>query len=282
MNCIQVIEPGFYTTIQDQGRLGYAHMGIPESGAMDKQALSFANLLLNNSKGAAALECTLIGPQVKFLKNCAFVITGAKPAATLDAIPVKRDRVYVAQKNQILNVGKIVKGYRAYLALDGGIQTNEVLGSSSQFFPVTPAGLVQKREEFNTGISTYGESKGGRVQLKNNRSLLDQTIIKVLKGPEYESLSKESKEQLTQLTFTIGAGNRMGIVLNNPITQNTSKIITGPVLPGTVQLTPSGKLFVLMRDCQVTGGYPRILQLTEQAINCMAQKKQGDLIKLSF
>lgn len=282
MSSIQIIAPGFYTTIQDQGRFGYAHMGIPESGAMDKQALSFANLLLNNPKEAAVLECTLIGPQVLFCTNCSFVITGADTDATLDTHPIKTNVVYTAQKNQILNVGKIVNGCRAYVALDGGIQTHVVLGSSSQFFPITPAGVIHKGEEFNTGISNYGISKGGRVQLKTNSSTIHSAQIKVLQGPEYDSLSRESREQLAQITCTVGSGNRMGIALDNPIKQKASSIITGPVLPGTVQLTPSGKLFVLMRDCQVTGGYPRIFQLTEQAINCMAQKKQGDLIQLSF
>ena len=190
--------------------------------------------------------------------------------------------VYTAQKNQILNVGKIVKGFRAYLALDGGLQTNVVLGSRSQYFPITSAGVILKGERYTTGIKTYGESKGVRVQQKHKESIVDQSVIQVFKGPEYESLSKESKEQLRQGVFSVASGNRMGIELKDPITTQVTKIVTGPVLPGTVQLTPSGKLIVLMRDCQVTGGYPRIVQLTEQAINSMAQKKQGDSIQLSF
>jgi biotin-dependent carboxylase-like uncharacterized protein len=282
MSCLQIIQPGFYTTIQDQGRLGYSHLGIPESGAMDKQALSFANLVLNNSQDAAALECTLIGPQVLFLAECAFVLTGGETNATLDTNPIKTDVVYIAQKNQILTIGKLLKGCRAYLAFDGGIQTKVVLGSRSQFFPITTSGVICKGDQFATGIKTYGQSKGGRAQLKNNTSLLGHSVLKVTKGPEYDLLPNESKKQLTQVTFSIASGNRMGIALKEPIARHASKIATGPVLPGTVQLTPSGKLFVLMRDCQVTGGYPRIIQLTEQAINCMAQKKQGDLIKLSF
>lgn len=282
MSCIQIIETGFYTTIQDQGRLGYAHMGVPESGAMDKQALSFANLLLNNQKNAAGLECTLVGPKILFMKDCAFVLTGAITSASLDAEILKMDAVYLARKGQILEVGKVKNGCRSYLGLDGGVEIQDILGSKSLFYPITSKGYIEKGDTFKTGLPNYGNHKGLRVQIKKDKPTPSITTLEAFKGPEYDYLSSEGRAQLVTKEFTIGSWNRMGIELHNPLESKMPKVLTGPVMPGTVQLTPSGKLYTLMRDCQVTGGYPRILQLSEASINLLAQKKTGDILKLSL
>ena len=97
------------------------------------------------------------------------------------------------------------------------------------------------------------------------------------KGPEYDLLNKQAKEKLNNINFTISKENsRMGYRLEEHIDNKLGSMLTSSVLPGTIQLTPSGKLIILMRDCQVTGGYPRILQLTEKSINRLSQKSTGD------
>jgi len=97
------------------------------------------------------------------------------------------------------------------------------------------------------------------------------------KGPEFNLLSDAQQKILTKNLFTISNdNNRTGYRLEEQVKNNLDSILTSGVLPGTVQLTPSGVLIVLMRDCQVTGGYPRVLQLTESAINQMAQKTTHD------
>jgi allophanate hydrolase subunit 2 len=103
----------------------------------------------------------------------------------------------------------------------------------------------------------------------------------VTKGPEYHNLSKEQKELIFSKIIEIDSmNNRMGYQLKSQVLPtNKSEIITSSIIPGTVQLTPSGELIILMRDCQTTGGYSRILQLTDMAINQMAQKKSGDKFK---
>lgn len=102
-------------------------------------------------------------------------------------------------------------------------------------------------------------------------------------GPEFENLSSHQKKLLEATKFTISnLNNRMGYQLNELIENNVNPIITSAVLPGTVQLTPGGKLIVLMRDAQTTGGYPRVLQLSDDAINLLAQKKTSDLVSFSI
>ena len=279
MTSIEIIDAGFYTSLQDKGRLGYGTIGVPESGAMDQQSLELSNLLLNNPTDTAVLECTLVGPSLLFLKDIAFVLTGALSNATLDANPVANNQVHFATKNQVLTLGKVTQGCRTYVGVDGGFDTKIVLGSRSMFYPITQEAVIKKGTRFKTAASNFGTHKGGKIQMNKESLAIFQNELSVYKGPEYELLSSESREQLRELTFALSAFNRMGIALDTVVEPRNHKMLTGPVLPGTVQLTPSGRLFVLMRDCQTTGGYPRVLQLTESAINALGQKKTGDKIR---
>lgn len=280
MASIEIIKQGFYTTVQDQGRLGYGALGIPESGAMDQQALRFSNLLLNNPIQAAALECTLIGPTLVFLKELVFVLTGAHADAHLDGKPVTINQVCTARKNQILTIGKVTHGCRVYLGLDGGIDTPQILGSRSMFYPITPSAVIKNGLKIATCDTNYGSSKGVHIQTNPSDTPYRSHTILASRGPEYELLAPESKQLLAKTQYVITSGNRMGIALSPLLEKHNHKMITGPVLPGTVQLTPSGRLLVLMRDCQTTGGYPRVLQLAPAAINKLAQKTTGNTIRL--
>lgn len=280
MASIAIEDKGFYTTIQDQGRLGYSALGVPESGAMDQQALALSNLLLNNPEGAAALECTLVGPTIRFLKELAFVLTGAQTAARLDEEVILGNKVYLARKDQVLSIGKVTKGCRVYLGLEGGLSTESYMGSRSQFYPITPKPTLEKGMQLETGMPNFGNVKGVHLHPKQLIAILNDNNISVQKGPEFNLLAAASRQQLWNSNLSITSWNRMGIVLD-PILQAQHQVMqSSPVLPGTVQLTPSGRLFVLMRDCQTTGGYPRVLQLTQNGMNRLAQKKSGDRIQL--
>src|SRR5690606_38995416 len=106
------------------------------------------------------------------------------------------------------------------------------------------------------------------------------TKIPVYPGPEFHRLSSSLQKQLCSNVYSVDpTSNRMAIQFRENIENNLQPIITGPVIPGTVQLTPSGKLIVLMRDCQTTGGYPRVLQVSESGLNILAQKIAGDSIE---
>src|SRR5690606_9695498 len=99
------------------------------------------------------------------------------------------------------------------------------------------------------------------------------------KGPEFERLSEQQMIALKQ-EFTIGVNDRMGYRLKELIPNQMESMLSSPILPGTVQLTPSGKLIILMRDCQTTGGYPRVLRLNEDDINILAQERSGEVIEV--
>lgn len=281
MASIKIQDKGFYTTIQDLGREKYASLGVPVSGAMDQKALRLSNLLLNNPENAAALECTLVGPVVVFLKKIAFVLTGAQSMSFLDQQAITTNQVYIAQKGQVLQVGKVTTGCRVYLGLDGGIDTVAYLESKSLFYPISPMAIIKTGLFLKTAQSNFGEIKGARLQSKITH-YLENSNLTAFKGPEFHLLSSKSLEKLLSTRFSIGSGNRMGTVLSPILEKHIHKMLTGPVLPGTVQLTPSGALFILSRDCQPTGGYPRILQFTEASINSLAQKKMGDIFQIAL
>ena len=106
--------------------------------------------------------------------------------------------------------------------------------------------------------------------------------MEVFKGPEFDLLSIKVKKMLFKNEFTIRTNSRMGYNLEEKVQIGIKSIISSPVLPGSIQLTPSGKMIILHRDCQTTGGYPRILQLNKSSLNHLSQIKSNEKIKFSL
>ena len=119
--------------------------------------------------------------------------------------------------------------------------------------------------------------------INNKIQFFETTEIDVFKGPEFELFTAKELEKLLSNVHTISnKSNRMGYRMEETMVLHNKSMITSPVLPGTVQLTPSGQLIILMKDAQTTGGYPRVFQLTEKSIAIMAQKKAGDIININL
>ena len=136
--------------------------------------------------------------------------------------------------------------------------------------------LPVKNSLIDKNLSTY-------ASVKEDTTSFDDERLEVYKGPEYDSLNASQKKQLETKRYTIAKENsRMAYQLEETLANDLEPIITSLVLPGTVQLTPSGKLIVLMRDCQITGGYPRVLQLSESAINRLSQKFTGSTLQFDL
>lgn len=281
MSSIKIIHPGFYTTVQDAGRKGFAHLGVPESGAMDQDAYQLANVLLNNEQGAAVLECTLQGPQIYFEVDTAFVITGGTTIASLDGVTVVHGAVAFAKAQQTLHIGSVSSATRCYLGFAGGIESKRVLGSRSMYAPLTKV-AVTKGEELPLGVSSYGKKKGAR--LKYTMPILAHDVdliyeITAFEGPEFRRLSAKQQQDCMSVFTVSKHWNRMALQLEEQLPNAFDPMITAPVIPGTVQLTPSGTFIVLLRDCQTTGGYPRILQVSEEGVNGLGQLQKGDRIR---
>lgn len=278
---LEIVKSGIYLSIQDEGRMGYAHYGVPRSGAMDQYSASMANYILGNQSDAAVLEITMGACRLLFHEETYICLSGAYAKAELDDSQIDYHKIIKIKKGQILQISKVNYGVRTYLAVKGGFLTESILGSRSMYAPITKSNRLQKADHI-----PYEPTKQlalASAVVKINKEHFDSSIIPCMPGPEYESLNAMQRDELTANSFKITTANsRMGYKLDHPIANNLPSMLTSAVLPGTVQLTPSGTLIVVMRDGQVTGGYPRVLQLTDIAINRMAQKGTHDEIRFEI
>ena len=279
---VEVVSSGLWSSIQDTGRLDYRHIGVPVSGVMDSTSAERANMLLNNNLDDAVLEFTLIGPTLKFHTNTSIAITGARMSPLINEKSIQNNKVYHIVAGSVLKFGSLVSGARSYLAVDGGFKGEIVLGSQSFYRGITKKERIVKGDILpivQNGTLAKTSKSNSRIRPKDFNS----NILKAYRGPEYWQLNELRRGTLFKTEFSISKlFNRMAYQLEEGISNELSSLITSPVMPGTVQLTPNGQLIILMRDCQTTGGYPRILQLSENAINLLSQKKQNDSIRFKL
>ncbi len=276
---IKILKPGFYSTIQDLGRFGYQEYGVPYSGVMDTKSAILANTLLGNDEKAAVLEMTMTGATLKFQIDTCFALAGADMSATLNNSLIQLNRRILVKPNDVLSFGKRHNGFRCYLAVSGGFKTEMVMKSRSMYQNITKQVMLQKNDALQVSVTTVPNLKH-YASFKFDDSYIKSRYLQVFKGPEFGFLNASQRNELFSKSFTISkANNRMAYQLEELLQNDLKPIITSAVLPGTIQLTSSGKLIILMRDCQTTGGYPRVLQLKESSINILAQKFSGQTIK---
>lgn len=273
---LKVLKAGFFTTIQDSGRLGYLNKGVPVSGFMDSFSASKLNILLDNKASDAVMEITMTGPTLEFEKETYICIGGADISVTLNNNPIQHFKIYKIEKGDILSYGRLKKGFRNYLAIKNGFKGASILGSLSYYYPLTNKSHLSDRSELAYESCAEYDAKISEIKVD---SFLDEQLLDVAIGPEFELLNDKQLEQLFSKEFSVAKDyNRMAYQLEEEIQGHSYLMLTSATLPGTVQITPSGKLIILMKDGQTTGGYPRILQLSDKAISIVAQKKYGDLI----
>lgn len=274
---IKVISKGLYTTIQDKGRFGYRNIGVPSSGYMDSESAETANLIINNPKDNPLIEATLIGPTLEFKKSAVICITGGEFSPTLNDIKISSYSVIEVNKGDILKINNSSIGSRCYISIQGVIISDTILGSKSFYHQITNSNIIEEGDIFlfKKNIRTL-EQKYTHKKFELNKT------INVFRGPEFKCLSKESVKTLFNEEFSIGINNRMAYNLLQKIQDGIDSIISSGVIPGTVQLTPSGNIIILHRDCQTSGGYPRILQLNEKSLNDLAQLRTGDNIRFKL
>lgn len=272
---IEVKAPGLFTTVQDEGRFGYSSKGVPTSGAMDLESYRLANHLLNNDFGTPVLEFTQIGPTLHFYARSVVIITGGKYDVKLNGNEVPSSTPFVVDAGSELMIGKLVSGNYGYLAVEGGFYAQEILGSSSYCPNVNEVGKCKKGTKFVFVRSTLEQQDKNAKVVSEIHSR--DNHLKVEPGPEFHLLSEEDQRKVLEGEFKIGTNSsRMAIQLDHELEIGVTDILTAPVLPGTIQLTPAGNLIVLMRDAQTTGGYARILQLRTDSLNRLAQMKPGE------
>jgi len=278
---LEVLEAGLYTSIQDAGRTGFRKYGVPVAGAMDAFSARQANLLLNNSPDCAVLECTQVGPKLLFEHASQIVITGADMLPQINQQELTMNKVINVKSSDMLHFGKLQYGTRCYIGVKKGFKSEVILNSRSYYQPITEYAVIQKGQQIEYEVCVDAISQlNSSVAVQHTH--FQTTQLPVSAGPEYNLLNPSQVQYLWKTSFHIAINNRMAYQLKEVLPNQISFILTSAVLPGTAQLTPSGKLLILMRDAQTTGGYPRILQLSETAVNILSQKKLGDVVRFKI
>jgi len=273
---IHVLKAGLWTSIQDQGRYGYRSIGVPLSGAMDLHSAHLANKLVGNPITAAILEFTAMGPELLFDKEAVITIAGATFGIFVNNEEQCINTIIHIKEGDRLKFTPPKSGWRGYLAIQGGFDSEVVLGSKSMYLGITERARIEKGAILN--FSTISQLLKAKDKVLKPLDF-DSEFIDVFKGPEYEILDDKTKENLINNNFKVHQNsNRMATQIDGLGVVSFDDILTVPVQPGTVQITPSGRLLILMRDAQTTGGYPRIFQLTNDAINKLAQKRPNDKV----
>ena len=277
---------GMFTTVQDNGRMGYQEFGVPIGGAMDRTAAQMANELVGNPSHFPVLEITLLGPTIHLDRSVAIAITGANLSPMINRKPIASYETITAKEDDLLSFGRIQNGCRAYLAIRGSWQLPQWLGSYSAVHPnkeVLPKSIIQKGSTFSIRTTSFHQV----IQLtpKKQAATYESTPIKIIAGPEFEQFTNSQIAHFFSQTYTIANdSNRMGYRLQGkplPFFRTTSLISSG-IVPGTVQINHAGLPMVLMRDAQTVGGYPRMANVLEEDIDRLAQLKPGEKIRFVF
>ena len=279
---LKILKTGPGTSVQDLGRIGFSQFGVPYSGAMDLRAFSWINHLLKNKEDGAVLEISQPGFKAEFEAPTLICLAGAKADCNLNGKPVSSFGLIPIEEGDTIEIGAFLQGSILYLGIKGGFQTEKILESRSWYQGITSESTAQKNAlipYFSTQeIPSYTNSKAIW-----NTSGFEKEAINVYPGPDWELLDKKSQKQLSEGSFTISnLKNRMAIQLEELLPNSLPELATAPVFPGTVQLTSGGKLIILLRDAQVTGGYPRILQIPGESLSLLAQNKPYQKINFSF
>lgn len=275
---------GLKTSIQDFGRMGYQHLGIPMGGALDKEAMLAANRILNNADETPVLECTLIGPEIEFTGKGKICLTGAEMNAQLNGKKLERYKPLVIQEGDVLTMSGVNEGCRSYIGIQGIWKVGTWLGSSS---------ALSNYLSENGFISTICD--GDELKVESPAKETEYVppiykkpyysscyIVRVVTGPEFSRFSIEQIEDFFHKVFTVSQdANRMGYRLNENLLdyEAMKEEISSGIIPGTIQITNSGQPVVLLADAQTTGGYPRIANIVSEDLDIFGQMKPGDEVK---
>lgn len=291
-----VLKPGLLDTIQDRGRTGYAHLGIPMSGVMDPAALQLANALVANAPLEAVLEMHFPAPALRFETDTVFALAGADFDARAAGTPAPLNTPVIVRAGTELVFQRPKSGARCYLAVGGGFALEPWLGSCSTDLAARAGGWQGRALQAGDRLplrqaadySAFLSGEGCRVMpwyIRPYRLHADSAGIRFLPGPEYGGLTEKSQQLLETAHWPIAPkSDRMGyrtsgpaLALNAPL-----EMVSAAVIPGTLQLLPDGHFVVLMAGCQTTGGYPRIGHIIGADLSKMAQLRTGNRFRLEI
>ena len=272
---------GVLTTIQDLGRMGYGQYGIPVSGAMDRTSFQIANQLIGNAPGAAGLEITLYGLKLEALRSVRIVITGGDMNPTLNGEPCPMWQTLDLPAGSTLLFKTIRSGARAYLAVEGGIDSLVQLDSRSTHQKAFLGTTLKKGDIIKT-LPVKRTSSNHQLPESMIPTYSKQAEIRVIPGPQDDLFTRKGMDTFLSETYTITSqSDRQGYRLEGePIAHvSGADIISDAILPGSIQVPGNGQPIIMMMDAQTTGGYPKIACVIGPDIDILAQMLPGRKVR---
>lgn len=283
---ITVLNPGLMTTVQDMGRVGYQQFGVSVSGVMDPRATSIANILVGNDEGEAVLECTMLGPQLRFdAANC-IAITGGDLGPTLDGKPIPNYCAVSVEAGQVLRFTAPKTGCRAFIAFAGGLDIPVVMGSRSTYMKAKIGGLEGRKLAKDDVIGF----RAPKTQLKNlkDRNIYPEFVprdvytVRVVLGPQDDAFTDAGIQAFLGETYTVTPEfDRMGCRLEGAAVEHkeSGDIISDGIAFGAIQIPSAGKPIIMLADRQTTGGYTKIANVITADFRIIGQLKAGDKVR---
>jgi len=280
-----VVRPGMLTTVQDLGRWGRQNSGVPVAGPMDAYSHRLANRLVGNGADAAALEITLIGPELEADAETLCVIAGAEFDATVNGAPTDALRPFVVPARGRVRFGARRAGARATFAVAGGFDVPTIFGSRATSV-VARVGPFGGRPLLAGDVLPVGRA-GGEARLRTGRALplpRGGARVRVIRGPHDAMFTPEAIAALTSSRFLVTAqSNRMGYRLEGPVLVHVGEgdMLSDATPIGSLQVPASGQPILLMADRQTTGGYPKVATVITADLPIAGQLAPGDWIEFS-
>lgn len=273
---IEVAEAGRFTTLQDLGRGGYAHLGVPGSGAADAFDLRVANRLVGNPDTCAALEMTATGPSLRFGADAHVALTGGKLEALLDGEPVPMYQTLRVKAGSELACGPVSQGWRSYMAVAGGIDAAPVLGSRSRD---TLSGLGPETLSAGAVLHMGTPLMPSPAFYLRTPPLYGQAVqLRVLAGPQQDWFTPEAMLALRREVYRVRPqSDRVGVRFEGVELKRSrdGELPSMGMVTGAMQVPPSGQPIVLLADHGATGGYPVIAVVIAADLPLLAQLAPG-------
>lgn len=286
---ITILNPGLLTTVQDFGRIGYQQFGVPVSGVVDPRAMSIANILVDNPEDEAVLECTMLGPQIRFDAPNAIAIAGGDLGPTIDNQPIPNYAAIRVEAGQVLRFAGLRSGCRAYIAFAGGLDIAPVMGSRSTYMKAKIGGVEGRKLQKDDVIKFRKPNPDLRGL--NIRHISPEFVprleykIRVVLGPQDDMFTEHGIETFLSESYIVTPEfDRMGCRLDGEIIEHKGEsgdIISDGIAFGAIQVPTAGKPIIMLSDRQTTGGYTKIANVISADFRILAQLKAGDRVRFA-
>src|SRR5690606_39150637 len=282
MSGFSVIAPGVLSLLQDSGRFGQGALGLTNGGPMDAPSAAWANRLLGNHSNATLIECSVGGLQLRADTHSYIAVTGATLPLTINGKAAERWTAHKVQPGDLLELGMVTAGLRAYIAVAGGFTITPQFGSSATVLREAIGGLNGNKLQAGDTLATNSADKLQRQRLPARyRPQFNQVLtLRLIEGYQAQSFTATERQRLYLNSYNVTPqADRMGYKLSgSAISCQQTQLLSEGICYGAVQIPPDGQPIVLLNDRQTLGGYPKIGSVLSLDCALLAQAAAGTTV----